>query len=190
MGVGFPKVGRLRSYERAALPHLPAEQLLALRQAVKAAVTRCDPPPDLEQRVRASLRSTRRWIWMPAIAASLVLLFAFGVARSGLLRGSAANMLERAAFHLDSPRDIVLEGTLVCRDCELHDRYGARTMCDLKGHHGALETADGKIWNLMEGESSDALIHNRTMIGKKLLIRGRIFREAGCVQVESYEIRS
>ena len=77
---------------------------------------------------------------------------------------------------------------MVCRDCELHDLYGATSMCHLKGHRGALKTADGKIWNLMEGERAEQLIHNALSLGKKVRIRGRLYRRAGCVEVESYEV--
>ncbi len=96
--------------------------------------------------------------------------------------------METIAFHLDPPRLVELEGQLVCRDCELKMLYGAKTMCLLKGHRGALETADGKIWNLMEGELTEALIHDESLRGKTIHLRGKIYRRAGCVEVESYRI--
>ena len=164
------------------------EELLRLRRAVKLAVAQYQLPPDLARRIHSHLSSP----WRRISAAALVIFFALvllaGLDRISSARAYVANAMERVAFHLDTPRALVLEGQVVCRDCELHDLYGATSMCHLKGHHGALKTADGKIWNLMEGERAEQLIHNALSLGKKVRIRGRLYRRAGCMEVESYEV--
>jgi hypothetical protein len=166
-----------------------AEQLLGLRHQLKAAVTRHAPPPSLVKRVHRPL-TWARWRAFGLFAALVLLVIFTAPAYSPQSRNYMANRLEQVAFHLDGPHSVVLEGILLCRDCELQARYGAHAMCKVTGHHGAVETPDGKIWNLMEGETSEALIHNQALLGKKVRIRGRIYRQAGCVEIESYEVIS
>jgi hypothetical protein len=40
---------------------------------------------------------------------------------------------------------MVLEGKILCRDCELEHRHGVKASCKIIGHHGAIATADGRI---------------------------------------------
>ena len=164
------------------------QELLRLRRGVKLALAQHQPPPDLAHRIHSRLSSPWRRVLAPALVIFFALVFLAGLGRISSARVHVANAMERIAFHLDTPRTLVLEGQVVCRDCELHDMYGAASMCRLKGHHGALKTPDGKIWNLMEGERAEQLIHNALLLGKKARIRGRLYRRAGCLEVESYEL--
>ncbi len=164
-------------------------RLRGLRQAVKAEVSEYQPEPHLIDRVRKSTVSPwhHRPAWPLAVAAALSLIVALA-ASAPQLRGAAANTLEAAAFHLDNSRSVVMEGTLLCRDCELKKEYGYRAMCPLKGHHGTLQTKDGKIWNILDGDTSEDLIHNSRLLGRTVRIRGRCFRRAGSIEVDSYEV--
>ncbi len=171
-----------------ALCRRAQEELLRLRRAVKLAVTQHRPPPDLATRIQSHLPSSWRRVLAPALAIFLVVFSLAGLGHLGSTRLYVASVMERVAFHLDTPRTLVLEGRLVCRDCELQALYGARSMCHIKGHHGALKTADGKIWNLMEGDHAEQLIHSASLLGKRVRIRGRLYRRAGCVEVQSYEV--
>lgn len=166
-----------------------AEQLLRLRRELKAVVGRYQPPPRLERSIRHPGLFAVRFRVAASVAIFMLLALA-GVAYSPGSRDLLATQLERVAFRLDMPRAVVLEGTLLCRDCELHARYGAHPMCSVKGHHGALQTADGKIWNLMETRSSQELIHNHDLVGKKMRVWARTYRRAGTLEVEGYELRS
>ena len=166
-----------------------ADGLQGLQQAVKAAVTQYQPSPQLTNLVRKSTLS--RWYgrpaWALALATSALLIVTFAVSASQL-RGTVANTLEAAAFHLDDSGTVVMEGTLLCRDCQLKKEYGYRAMCPIKGHHGTLQTKDGKIWNILDGDASEDLIHNSKLLGRTVRIRGRCFRRASSIEVDSYEV--
>jgi Aldo/keto reductase family len=124
---------------------------------------------------------------MNAVTA-VALLIVVLAASTPQLRGAAANTLEAAAFHLDDSRSVVMEGTLLCRDCQLKKEYGYRAMCPLKGHHGTLQTKDGKIWNILDGDVSEDLIHNSALLGRTVRIHGRCFRRASSIEVDKYEV--
>jgi len=166
-----------------------ADRLQGLRQAVKATVSQYEPAPELVHSVRRSTLSPwhRRPAWTLAMVAVALLVVALA-ASVPQLRGVAANTLEATAFHLDDSRSVVMEGTLLCRDCQLKKEYGYRAMCPLKGHHGTLQTKDGKIWNILDGDASEDLIHNSALLGRIVRIQGRCFRRASSIEVDSYEV--
>lgn len=166
-----------------------ADHLQELRQAVKVAVSQYHPAPKLVDRVRKSTLSRwyRRPAWALAATAAALVIVAFAVSVAPL-RGAVANTLEAAAFHLDDSRSVVMEGLLLCRDCELKKEYGYRAMCPLKGHHGTLQTKDGKIWNILDGDASEELIHNSALLGRTVRIHGRCFRRASSIEVDTYEV--
>lgn len=167
---------------------LAAEELLRLRRAVKEAVNQHEPPPELVERVRRSLVSRRRRVGVLVVAALALALLLLILGSTPSLRPALASGMEQIAFHLDEPQSVVLEGVVVCRECELYSLYGGPKERDLEGHQGALKTATGKIWNFMEGEKASVLIHDESLIGKPVRLRARVYRRAGCVEVESYEI--
>ncbi len=166
-----------------------ADRLQGLRQAVKSAVSQYGPAPELIDSVRKSTLSPwhRRPAWTLAVVAVALLIVALA-ASAPQLRGAAANTLEAAAFRLDDSRSVVMEGTLLCRDCRLKKEYGYHAMCPLKGHHGTLQTKDGKIWNILDGDASEYLIHNSALLGRIVRIHGRCFRRASSIEVDSYEV--
>jgi len=166
-----------------------ADRLQGLRHAVKATVSQYQPAPQLASRVRKSTVSTwhRRPAWALAVATAALLIVAFAIS-AAQLRGAVANTLEAAAFHLDDSRSVVMEGLLLCRDCQLKKEYGYHAMCPLKGHHGTLQAKDGKIWNILDGDASEDLIHNSALLGRTVRIHGRCFRRASSIEVDSYEV--
>jgi hypothetical protein len=173
----------------------------ALRSSIRRAVEEVPVPEDLEQRVRRLLRpglSPAAW-WpvrspmRPALAAAaaivlLVLGLTAGVAADTPLQRAVVAAMDRAVVRLADSGPIVFEGTVLCRDCELQDRYGESVLCDRIGHHGAIVTPDGRIWNIVEQDSSMNLIHDEAMLGRKVRVRGRLFRAAGSISIEGYEI--
>lgn len=166
-----------------------AEELMRLRRALKEAVAQHQPPPELAEKVRRILASRRRRVGVAALAAAavlLLLLVVFGSTTS--MRTALAGEMEQVAFRLDEPRELVLEGVIVCRECELFSLYGGPKERDLQGHQGALKTTGGKIWNFMESEKASVLIHDESLIGKHIRVRARVYRRAGCLEVEDYEI--
>jgi hypothetical protein len=102
----------------------------------------------------------------------------------------AANAMDRLALRLDETSPVVLEGKILCRDCELEHRYGVKASCKTIGHHGAIATADGRIWNIVEQGTSAKLIHDESLLGKTIVVRGRLFRNSRALVVESYELGS
>lgn len=163
-------------------------ELLRLRRSVQQVVRAHGAPSVLEERIRGRLAPGWQRLRTPAAVLAVILLALLVAGASPGARGLAARSMEVVAFHLDSPRLVELEGQLVCRDCELKALYGAKTMCLLKGHRGALKTADGKIWNLMEGELAEALLDDDSLRGKTVHIQGKLYRRAGCLEVEGYRV--
>jgi len=165
-----------------------AEALSKLREAVRGAAGEPEAPVHLLDQVRSSLSPTwRRARAVQAIAATL-LLAATLTLFVPTLRGAAATALDYLALKLDDSRPVVLEGKLLCRDCQLEKEYGYHAMCPLTGHHGAIVTSDGRIWNLLEGEKSRELIHDSSLLGRKVRVEGHMYRKAGSLAVSDYQL--
>lgn len=175
-------------------------RLLESKAAVKRTVGSAPVPPDLDARVRAAIAPRwRRGVvgasllssgWRGAVAAGLLLATAIvGAGTLSPLDAGAANAMERLALRLDETAPIVLEGTVLCRDCELEHRYGVEAPCRQTGHHGAIATADGRIWNLIEQGAGAQLIHNQTLLGRRVVVHGRLYRGARTLVVERFELR-
>ena len=176
------------------------EHLLRLRREVKRVVNVHAPPAFLEQRVRTALRP--RWMapWRHPAPAGLRRTAAAVFVVLGLvtLWGATSNTkpfsrmaavaLDRVAVHLDEASRADIEGTVLCRDCELEHEYGVKASCKLIGHHGAIAGADGRIWNIVEQAASADLIHDNALLGKRVHVRARFFRRAGAIEVESYRV--
>lgn len=163
-------------------------RLNQLRRVVKTTVGQYQPTPQLVDRVRQSTVSRLRHpkIWVPV--AATVLLIAVMSLFAPQIRSAVASQLEVAAFHLDDSRATVMEGKLLCRDCLLNEEYGYNAMCPTRGHHGSLQTKDGKIWQILDGQTSEELIHNSKLLGRMVRIHGRCFRRASSIEVDSYEV--
>lgn len=164
------------------------DELLRLRQVLKDAVNKYEPPPEM---IRSVLRATsyRRSLKVAAlVTVALLVASILALERMSGLRAHLASGMEQIAFELDQPRTIVLEGEIVCRECELYALYGSPQERDVGGHHGALKTVDGKIWNFMETEKTYALIHDESLIRKRVRVRAKPYRRAGCLEVESYRV--
>jgi Putative zinc-finger len=165
------------------------DELLRLRQAIKEAVSKHQPPSSLLQSVRRiSSPPSRR----AALASLIVVILALGtfgaLERVSGVRASVASAMEQVAFHLDRPHMVMVEGTIVCRERALHALYGSRDTRDIEGYHGALMMASGKLWNFMESEKAYALIHDESLVGKRVRIRAKVYRRADCLEVESYDV--
>ena len=169
--------------------HQAQRELLLLREGVKAAVSEYRPPEELEHWVRTRFGIRRRRLMSALTVAAILVLALAGAMISPSLRGLVAGALEQLAFRIDTPRTVEIEGRIVCRECELKRDYGSDVMVASQGH-GALETSDGKIWNFMESKVSGPLLNDDSLQGKVIRLRGKIYRRAGCVEVESYEIVS
>jgi hypothetical protein len=162
-----------------------------LKTSVKRTVEAVPVPDRLEARVRLATapRWTRPRAWLPAAAAVILMVLAGGVVR-GRVETGAANAMDRLALRLDGSSEVVLHGVLLCRDCELEHRYGIEAPCKTIGHHGAIATADGRIWNLVEQKAAADLIHNERLLGRQIVVRGRLFRGARALVIESYQFQS
>jgi hypothetical protein len=164
------------------------EGLTRLREAVRAAVGK----PEVSRQLLASVRGSfsPRWhraVAIQAIAATLVLAGVLTLFVPSV-RAAAATALDFLSLKLDDSRQVVLEGKVICRDCQLEKEYGYHAMCTLTVHHGWLQTSDGRLWGILEGNASEQLIHNSSLLGRKVKIRGRIFRKAGSIEVSGYEL--
>jgi putative zinc finger protein len=175
--------------------------LQELKAAVRRTVGVATPPPHLAARVRAAVATP--WVrsfntmvsFEPrrsalALAAAAVFILAVTVGIRSPIDISAANAMDRLALRLDDSSPVVLEGQILCRDCELEHRYGVKASCKVIGHHGAIATADGRIWNIVEQRTSAALIHDESLLGKSVVVRGRLFRNSRALVIESYHVGS
>jgi len=164
------------------------EALTRLREGVRAAAGKPEAPAELFERVQSSLLPRwRRALAFQAIAATLLLASALTLFVPGV-RGAEATALDYLGLKLDDSRQVVLEGKLLCRDCQLEKEYGYHAMCPLTGHHGAIVTSDGRIWNILEGEKSRELIHNSLLLGRRVRVEGHMYRKAGSLAVSNYQL--
>ena len=172
------------------------EHLKALRAQVRRVVAGHTPPSDLQQRVLHSLRGTWRFGAMHiadarwAIAAGVVLLVGAVVwaANGPSFKPALAAAIDGVVLHIHDAGDVDFDATLLCRDCELEKRHGIRALCPTIGHHGALATADGRIWSIVEQPGATPLIHNSALLGSNVRVSGRIYRSASSVSVRRYEM--
>jgi hypothetical protein len=164
----------------------------ALRSALKHTVSVDEPPVNLERRIRTAINGRRSLVcWGATAAAAVLLLSVIGVDAYRIrVEHGTANAMDRLALNLDDTTEVVLRGTLLCRDCELERRYGIEAPCRRIGHHGAIATADGHIWNLVEQKTAAELIHNESLLGRQIVVRGRVFRGARTLVVDSYRFES
>jgi len=164
------------------------EALIKLREGVRAAAGKPEAPAGLLERVQNSL--SPRWRRAGAVQAIAAMLLLAGTLTLLVpsVRGVAATALDYLALKLDDSRQVVLEGKLLCRDCQLEKEYGYHAMCPLTGHHGAIVTSDGRIWNILEGERSRELIHNSSLLGRRVKVVGRMYRKAGSLAVSDYQL--
>jgi hypothetical protein len=121
------------------------------------------------------------------VAALVLVALAVGAQAPGL-RVRLADALDTAAVTLagGAHGPVTIEGTLVCRDCELEHAYGEGALCPKNGHRGAIATRDGRIWNIVEQPASRDLVHNSAWLGRSIRVRARLYRHAGSVAVEHF----
>lgn len=173
------------------------KDLSRLRSAVAAEIAQVAIPAGFHERMSEALdgvpkqgasKATSRlplWpVWLSLGAAPVLLLILITLSVHG--RSVTANLLERAAFLLDRPHTAQITGKLICRDCTLEKTSGMAQACERHGHHGALLTSDGRIWNIVEDDRSERLIHDSTLLGKGFRLDGVLYRQADAIQIERY----
>ncbi len=171
-----------------------------LKATVRRTVSAGTPPAGLEARIRGaagpswtrslvSIRSMTPTRRVAGLAAAAVLILAATVTWAPIDIG-AADAMDRVALRLSEASPVVLEGTVRCRDCELAHRHGVQASCAIIGHRGAIATADGRIWNIVEQPGSARLIHDETLLGRSVVVSGRLFRSARALVVERYVLGS
>ena len=166
---------------------------LRLRSELFQTVSAHEPPQHLERQILMVIRGQqrpRRWIAAGAAAVVALSIVLGGVAYHTRVARSTANAMDRLAVGLNDTSEVVVQGTLLCRDCELERRYGIEAPCKRIGHHGAIATADGHIWNLVDQKTAADLIHNEQWLGRQIVVHGRVFRGARTLVVESYQFHS
>lgn len=172
-------------------------QLNALRSQVRRTVCEYTLSEDLHQRVQIAIRSEwrsrmRRSLarsrWPVAAAVMLLIGAAVMTASAASFNAALASTLDRIVIGIDEVHDVDLEGTLLCRDCELEKRHSIRALCPTIGHHGAVATHDGRVWSIVEQPTSSSLIHDNGLLGSKVRVHGRIFRSASSVSIRTYEV--
>jgi len=165
------------------------EGLVRLREAIREAAGPPEPCPELSERLRRLLSPPWHRLASVQRIAAMLLLAGILLLFTPKVRATAAAALDLFSLKLDnSPRHVVMEGMLLCRDQQLARQYGYRPMCAITGHHGWLVTSDGRFWGILEGKTSQELIHNSALLGRRVKITGRVFRKADSIEVSSYEL--
>lgn len=138
--------------------------LQELKTTVRRTVSIATPPPDLDARIRVAVGSPwtrsldamrsfapKRRSLALAAAAAAVFILAVTVSTRAPIDVGAANAMDRLALRLDETSPVVLEGKILCRDCELEHRYGVKasakssaTMVPSRPQMGASGTSSSK----------------------------------------------
>lgn len=172
-----------------------AYDLQTLKRRVRDTVLAIDPPEDLASDIGWTLAQAgaeggrpwhRRVAVRAAMAAAAILMLAGASVGTGRLQANAADTMDQMALMLNDSGPVEFQGTVLCRDCELERRFGVTVSCPRAGHRGAIATADGLIWNIVEQPASERLIHDAGVLGRAVRVRGRIFRSARTLVVDSY----
>ena len=150
---------------------------LETKSAVRRVAAASAVPPGLEARVRSVAIPRWRSRYATAAAAVLFVGLSAGFAGHSTVGRGAANAMDQMALRLDDSSTVVLTGTVLCRDCELEHRYGIVAPCKTIGHHGAIATDDGRIWNLVEQKAASELIHDNTLLGRRVVHTGAFSEE-------------
>jgi putative zinc finger protein len=177
--------------ECPACERLSAEAV-TLRSALKRTVMASEASADLERRIHTAIDGHRPMLrWGLAVMAAVLVLSVIGAdAYRTRVEHGTANVMDRVALNLDESSEVVVHGTLLCRDCELERRYGIEAPCRRIGHHGAIATPDGHIWNLVDQKAASELVHNESLLGRQIVVQGRLFRGARTLVIESYRFES
>ncbi len=106
----------------------------------------------------------------------MVRTWAGAVALAGLILGTFAAQ-ESAA-----PREVELEGKLVCLPERMHELYDV-PLASGHEHIYGFETADGAFLTLLRTKFSEALFADEEVRKKRLLLKGRVFPKSQVFEV-------
>jgi len=156
-----------------------------LLRGLKAKMVRCEAPPGLETRIRATLQDagagrsgSAAWLrspWFAAVAASL-LLAVMVFPSSDLYRTSSAVRVSEVV-------------TLVDRACDLAGRtHQEQRSCSHPKHLNALRLANGRYWDLsLDHDESRQLVTDRETRGTRMRVEGLLYERIHTLQLETAE---
>lgn|GEM_PF-3654652 len=79
------------------------------------------------------------------------------------------------------------EGVVICISEEMAQLRGTAPRCQKFGHLPGLKLEDGKIYSFFLNPRGREIRDNPSLLGHRIRVKGRIFREAKIVQVEWYK---
>jgi hypothetical protein len=130
--------------------------------------------------VRLRRAMERPWV-RGAAAAAAVLLLVVGPGIVGLKTGILTLPVSVAGVILSS------EGTLVCAECTRVGRpVSEQRGCRAHGHHAALRTDDGALWEFVDSNLSRPLILDADHLGDRLQVEGLFIDNLHYVRLDAY----
>ncbi len=84
--------------------------------------------------------------------------------------------------------DSVLEGKVICHDCEVADRAGVKkgSLCR-EGHHMGLKTVEGDLWRFASDQQGYSFVTDMSLIGKQVRIYGQTLSPEHLVRIKNLE---
>ncbi len=119
---------------------------------------------------------------LPPSLLSLLTVAAFGIV------GSAANesVVPQKSSHAagaQEPRQVELQGKVICLPEMLHERYGTELSAE-HSHIYGFEAEDGTVYALLRTKYSEALFVDTRLRGRELRLKGRLFPRTQVFEVQ------
>jgi len=98
--------------------------------------------------------------------------------------------------------EVVVTGKVICLGCHLKKDKGAKAQCSIYGHTNAivlekvidqqgkkLNELNGKIYEFLHNDQSDKLIKDHQLVGKTIIVVGKIYSEANIIEVNFFKVK-
>ena len=170
---------------------IPCYQRLTLQKAlgklVRARVRGSAVPSGMEARLRMEIHKRARaegraplldrpLVWLSAAAAIFLAVGLTAALNVTPPAQAGSGPPPAAAFH-----PIELEGVLVCLACDWARTEGREQQCT---HQNSLRTDGGRVFHFLENEATRAIVHEPSMAGRHVRIRGYLDEPSGLLDVK------
>lgn len=169
-------------------------QEIQVKNLVKDRLANVKAPAHLQSRIRRNLiRSGSR----PGFWQLLHSMFLYRpVATSFALALIALLMFLPTIQIIESPFDLLgrgtetakLEGEIICVDCEFLSNNLGNAVHDQATHRSGLQAEDETIWTFVRGNSNKELFQDQSLLRKKALVSGILFRNSQYIYVQEYKL--
>lgn len=170
-----------------------------LKAIVKERFTFFKAPSYLQPRIRRQLvrngETPSFWellhslfIYRPAAASFALALIAFLVVFPTYQMVAEQTRLHKIQVVEQISEAGVLEGQIICIDCEFAPKQNGAPKHDPATHRSGLKMVDGTVWSFIHTAASDDLLHNPKYLRKEAKIYGTVFTNSHFVYVKKFEV--